>query len=60
MNKEVILGILRHVLTFVGGILIARGVLDESTSGEIIGALITLTGALWSVFSKKKPTPPAA
>jgi hypothetical protein len=54
MNKEQVLGLVRHALTFVGGILIAKGLLDAGTSSEIIGAAITLIGSVWSVLSKKQ------
>ncbi len=54
MNKEKVLGIVRHVLTFGGGILIAKGIIDESTASEIIGGVITLVGAIWSVVAKNK------
>lgn len=52
MNKEQILGLVRHVLTFVGGFLITKGVIDEAISAEAIGAIITLIGSVWSVASK--------
>lgn len=54
MNKDQILGVLRHVLTFAGGILVFRGVLDDALLQELIGGVITLTGTVWSVISKKK------
>jgi len=53
MNKEQVLGLLRHSLTFLGGILVAKGLVDESTFVELSGALITLVGGLWSVLVKK-------
>jgi hypothetical protein len=52
LTKEQLLGILRHTLTFVGGILIAKGLIDEATATEIIGGVITLTGTIWSVLAK--------
>lgn len=52
LTKEQVLGIIRHTLTFVGGILIARGLVDETTVTEIIGGVITLTGTVWSVIAK--------
>lgn len=55
MNKDTILGIIRHVLTFAGGILIAKGVADDATVTELIGGIITVIGAVWSILSKKKP-----
>lgn len=53
LTKEQILGIVRHGLTFIGGILIMKGLVDESTVVEIIGGVITLTGTIWSVIVKK-------
>jgi len=52
LTREQLLGILRHTLTFVGGILIAKGLIDEATATEIIGGVITLTGTIWSVLAK--------
>lgn len=52
LTKEQVLGIIRHTLTFVGGILIMKGLIDESTAQEIIGGVVTLTGTIWSVVSK--------
>jgi hypothetical protein len=53
MNKERILGIVRHTLTFVGGILIMKGIVDEALVTEIVGGAVTLAGAIWSIFDKK-------
>ena len=53
MNKEQIQGIVRHVLTFVGGILVIHGVVEEAVLNEVIGAAVALAGTLWSIFSKK-------
>lgn len=52
MNKDQVLGLVRHVLTFLGGFLITKGVIDEATSIEAIGAIVTLIGSVWSVASK--------
>lgn len=53
MNKEKVLGIVRHVLTFAGGILIAKGFIEESVAQEVIGAAMTLVGSVWSIVAKK-------
>ena len=53
MSKERILGIVRHTLTFVGGLLVMKGIVDEAMASEIIGGVMTLTGAIWSTFEKK-------
>jgi len=54
LTKEQILGIVRHSLTFVGGILVMKGIIDETTITEIIGGVITLTGTIWSIIEKNK------
>ena len=53
MNKEQIMGIIRHTLTFVGGILVIKGVTTEATSSEVIGAVMTAIGSVWSIISNK-------
>jgi hypothetical protein len=53
MNRQQLEGIVRHVLTFLGGILILKGTLDESLLNEIIGAAVTLSGGIWSILAKK-------
>lgn len=53
MNMDMILGAVRHVLTFGGGILVAKGIVDETTMLSIVGAVVTIVGAVWSVVNKK-------
>lgn len=52
MQKEKVLGVIRHTLTFVGGLLVMKGLVDEALSTEIIGGIITLVGSIWSIFDK--------
>jgi len=54
MTKEQILGIVRHTLTFVGGILIMKGIIDEGAWTEISGGALTLAGTIWSIVDKNK------
>lgn len=54
MKKEQILGIIRHSLTFIGGILLMKGLVDEATWTEISGSALTLVGTVWSVVDKNK------
>jgi hypothetical protein len=54
LTKEQVLGIVRHTLTFVGGIVVMKGLIDETTVTEIIGGVVTLTGTIWSVIAKNK------
>ena len=54
LSKEQLLGIVRHGLTFVGGLLLMKGLVDDAILSEISGAVITLTGAIWSIINKKQ------
>jgi len=54
MSKEQYLSILRHFLTFAGGVLVVQGVLDEAMWAELSGAAMTLVGGIWGVISKKE------
>lgn len=56
MGKNQILGILRHVLTFAGGFIVAKGWIDEGALTELVGALMTVIGTGWSIFDKPTPT----
>jgi hypothetical protein len=51
MNEA--LGLIRHVLTFGGGLLVAKGYTDDAMVQEIIGGVMTLAGAGWSVGAKR-------
>ena len=53
MNKEQVLGIIRHALTFIGGILVIKGITTEAVSNEVIGAVLTAVGSVWSVIKNK-------
>jgi hypothetical protein len=52
MNEQ-LKGLIRHVLTFAGGIVVAKGLASDSNVSEAIGAAMTIIGAVWSVLSKK-------
>lgn len=65
MGKETVLGIVRHVLTFAGGLLVYMGWADEETATAITGAVITFVGSVWSIWDKvtgseSDGSPPAA
>jgi len=53
ITKEQFLGIVRHGLTFVGAILIAKGLVDNVQWYEITGAAVSLVSVVWSVLDKK-------
>ena len=45
---------IRHTLTFVGGLLVMRGTIDEGHAHEITGGVVTLVGLIWGVVAKEK------
>ena len=57
LMQSAIIALLRHLLTFIGGTLVAKGLLDATALTEIIGAIITLVSTGWMLVSKyNKPT----
>lgn len=54
MSKEELLGIVRHTLTFVGGIVVTNGLVDQSSMTELSGAILTIAGVVWSIMNKRK------
>jgi hypothetical protein len=53
MKKEQIFGVIRHGLTFIAGILVTKGLIDDASSTELIGSIMGLVGLVWSITSKK-------
>lgn len=53
-QDTVLNGIVRHVLTAVGGALVTKGVMGETELEMAIGAVITIAGVIWSALAKKK------
>lgn len=55
MNKEVVLGLIRHALTTFGGaIIVSKGLGDSETVNLIAGGIVAAIGVVWSVLDKKK------
>ncbi len=54
LSKEEFLGLVRHGLTFVGGVIVAGGLLDTGLYTELSGGLLTIAGVVWSILSKRK------
>jgi len=52
MKREQILGLVRHSLTFIGGIYVMRGIIQEELAQEIVGGIVTAIGGIWSVIDK--------
>ena len=54
MNSVLLLGLIRHLLTFGGGVLTSSGYLDQSQSETAVGAVIAIVGVVWSAIEKKR------
>jgi len=57
--QSAVIALLRHLLTFIGGTLVAKGILDSAALTEIIGAIISILSVGWMAVSKyKEPAEP--
>jgi hypothetical protein len=54
MNKEQVIGIIRHGLTFVGGVLVLKGYTDDASYMALSGLISTVIGSIWSIIDKAK------
>lgn len=54
LTQEQIFGIVRHIMTGVGAILIAKGKVDESAWTLVTGSVLGVVGIVWSVLSKNQ------
>ena len=52
MSWEQISSILRHILTFGGGFVVAKGWISAEALPGIVGAIITVGGVVWGMFNK--------
>lgn len=52
MNKEQVMGIIRHSLTAIGAVLTLKGFMDEATVLAIVGIVTTAVSAIWSIVDK--------
>lgn len=52
LSLEQTLGIIRHVMTIAGTLLVASGSVAEGSWEVITGSAIALASVVWSVFSK--------
>lgn len=52
MTQEQVNGIIRHVMSGVGAVLIMKGVIDAETWVVVTGSVLGIASILWSVKSK--------
>jgi hypothetical protein len=53
MSSDEIAGVIRAILSALGGVLVAKGYLDNATMTAVVGALVTIAVAGWSIYAKK-------
>lgn len=56
MNREALSTLVRAVLKFGGGFIVAKGTIDAEGLELAIGAIVTLVGVVWGAFDAKQAT----
>jgi len=59
MKFDIAFGLIRHLLTIVGGYYVAKDQIDQDSVNAVIGGITSLAGVAWSIHNKI-PAPPAA
>lgn len=54
MTFDIAFGLMRHLLTIVGGYYVAKGQIDQDTVNTAIGGISSLIGVVWSIRNKTK------
>lgn len=54
ITKEQFQSFVRHVVTFVGGILVANGQVDPTQIETIVGLIVTVAGLVFSFLAPEK------
>ena len=57
MTQDEILGIVRTLLSAIGGYAVAKGLIDQATMITLAGAAASIIVAIWSVVSKRPKAP---
>lgn len=60
ITSSIVMGILRHILTLVGGYLTAKFALEPGMIDGAIAAVVSLVGIVWSITSKTPYEPATA
>lgn len=55
MNGEYLGGVVRALLSAVGGYFVGKGLIDAETVTQVAGAGAILVTAIWSIVTKNKP-----
>ena len=54
MKSDEVGGIVRALISALGGYLVGKGLVDSATATTVGGAAATIIVAAWSVWSKRK------
>jgi hypothetical protein len=54
MKTDEIGGIVRALVSALGGYLVGQGLVDSETAMTIGGGITTIVVAVWSIYSKRK------
>ena len=57
MNVQEVMGVVRAVLSGVGGILVTKGFLGSSDVEIVVGAVVSVVTVVWSVLQKRGKAP---
>src|SRR5688572_1005325 len=58
MNQEMLLAMVRHVLTFGSGFLVAKGYIKGEYADTLVTSLVGIAGVVWSLTNKMEGTKP--
>lgn len=54
MTMDDVLSLIRHILTFGAGYLVANKMLDDATSQQLIAAAMVLIPVIWSAIARRR------
>ncbi|MET4315882.1 hypothetical protein [Bradyrhizobium sp. RT4b] len=53
MTSDQVMGVIRAILAAIGGFILAKGWVSAETWTWIAGGIVTIGGALWSLWSNR-------
>jgi len=54
MDAAAIASIVRHILTTLGGVIVANGLIDDNDLNSIVGGISVLCGVIWGYYNSKQ------
>jgi hypothetical protein len=58
ITQEQVAGLIRHIVTVLGTLFVARGWTGGAYLDIAAGAIATIGGSVWSMVAKHQPAPP--